>query len=269
LKQGQEYARKILAGLNASPSHFHAVNYCKAQLKEAGFTEIKETEKWKLEAGQSYYFTRNGSTLCAFINGTQCGGEAKALDRFKIIGCHTDSPVLKIAPYSKLQVHGYNQINVMTYGGGLWRTWFDRDLTVAGKVIVKVGEKLESRYWHAERPIMKLPNLAIHLCREEAKMNFETDLKPVIATSVVDSLFCGGAEEISKDTFKIGEKHFATLTDLMAKDIGVKREDIVDFELNVCDSTPAQLVGIHEEFVSSPRLDNLCSSLCALDSLIA
>lgn len=83
----------------------------------------------------------------------------------------------------------------MTYGGGLWRTWLDRDLTLAGKVIISVdGGKLESRYWHAKRPILKLPNLAIHLCREEKPLNNESDLKPIIAMSVVDSLFAGGVE---------------------------------------------------------------------------
>ena len=161
------------------------------------------------------------------------------MSSFKIVGCHTDSPVLKIAPYSKLNTVGYNQLNVMTYGGGLWRTWFDRDLTVAGKVIVQEGNKLVSKYWHAERPILKLPNLAIHLCREEAKVNNETDLKPIITTQVVDALFCGGVEEMESDKFRVGEKHLATLTDMMAKDLGIKREQIVDFELNICDSMPA------------------------------
>lgn len=86
--------------------------------------------------------------------------------------------------------------------------------------------------------------------------------------SVVENLFKGGIESIADDKFRIDEKHFASLTDLMANDLGIKREDIVDFELNLCDSQPAGLVGIHEEFVSSPRLDNLGSSLCALDALI-
>ena len=135
LTESREYAKKILVGLNASPSHFHAVNYCKSILEREGFNLIKETEQWALEAGKGYYFTRNGSTICAFLAGGKCGTEP--VHHFKIVGCHTDSPVLKIAPKSKIEKHGFNQVNVMTYGGGLWRTWFDRDLSLAGKVICK------------------------------------------------------------------------------------------------------------------------------------
>jgi len=157
------------------------------------------------------------------------------------VGCHTDSPVLKIAPFSKLQACGYNQLNVMLYGGGLWRTWYDRDLMIAGKVIIKPkdSDKLESRYWASKRPLVKLPNLAIHLSREETAIQKEVEMKPLIAMSVVENLFKGGIEPIADDKFRIDEKHFATLTDLMANDIGVSRDQIVDFELNLCDSHPA------------------------------
>lgn len=126
------------------------------------------------------------------------------------------------------------------YGGGLWRTWFDRDLNVAGKVIImNESGKLESRLWNANRPLVKLPNLCIHLAREETPMQKEVELKPIIAMSVVENLFKGGIEPIADDKFKIDEKHFSSLTDLMAKDLKIKREQIVDFELNLCDSQPA------------------------------
>jgi aspartyl aminopeptidase len=164
LHESREYAKQILLGLNASPSHFHAVNYCKDLLRLNGFTELKETAKWDLEAGKGYYFTRNGSTICAFLSGTQV--IEKPVSSFKIIGCHTDSPVLKVAPCSKKETLGFHQLNVMTYGGGLWRTWFDRDLTLAGKVIVQDGETLRSKYWASGKPLMKVPSLAIHLDRE-------------------------------------------------------------------------------------------------------
>jgi len=98
LKESQDYARTLLTGLNASPSHFHAVNYCKEKLKSNGFTELKEIEKWTVEAGKGYYFTRNGSTVVAFLAGAKVGSQP--ISSFKIIGCHTDSPVLKIAPKS-------------------------------------------------------------------------------------------------------------------------------------------------------------------------
>ena len=141
LKQAQDYTRNIIVGLNASPSHFHAVDYCKTMLQNAGFQEIKEVDKWNLAPSAGYYFTRNGSTLCAFLTGQKCGQKEDPLKSFKVVGCHTDSPCLKIAPVSKNNGFGLNLLNVMTYGGGLWRTWFDRDLTLAGKVIIKNGEK--------------------------------------------------------------------------------------------------------------------------------
>ena len=157
----------------------------------------------------------------------------------------------------------------MTYGGGLWRTWFDRDLSLAGKVIVKEGNKLVSKYWNAGRPLMKVPSLAIHLDRqEEFKPNKETHLKPVLATNIVNTLFGADVSQISEDTFALEERHLGQLTQLMANDLQIQRDAIIDFELNCYDSQPSSLFGLHEEFVSSPRLDNLASSLCSLDALV-
>ena len=111
LEESRAYARKIVDGLNASIDHFHAVNYCKSQLKDAGFVELKEIDAWpKIEGGKGYYFTRNGSTICAFLAGSQVGKEV--VSSFKIIGCHTDSPCLKLAPISKVDKYGYRQLNV-------------------------------------------------------------------------------------------------------------------------------------------------------------
>ena len=267
LTESREYAREILIGLNASPSHFHAVNYCKNTLKNSGFTEIKEVDQWSLESGKGYYFTRNGSTICAFLTGGKCS--TQPVSSFKIVGCHTDSPVLKIAPRSKIDKFGYNQINVMTYGGGLWRTWFDRDLSLAGKVIVKNGDKLESKYWNAGRPLMKVPSLAIHLDRsDEFKPNKETHLKPILATGVINDLFGEGVSAIADDVFQLEDRHMSQLTQLMANDLEIQRDNIIDFELSCYDAQPSGLFGLHDEFVSSPRLDNMASSLCSLDALI-
>ena len=112
---------------------------------------------------------------------------------FKIIGCHTDSPVLKLAPVSKTGDRaGFQQLTVQLYGGGLWHTWFDRDLTLAGKIIVDDGAgKLSTKYWQCKEPILKVPNLAIHLTDRSGTFepNKESHTKPVLATSVVDLLF--------------------------------------------------------------------------------
>ena len=159
----------------------------------------------------------------------------------------------------------------MTYGGGLWRTWFDRDLTLAGKVVLQSadGTKLESRLWNCDHALLKVPNLAIHLDRsEEFKPNNEAHLKPLLAMTIVDQIFGDNVTKIEDDKFQLDEKHFSTLTALIANDLKVDRKRIVDFELNVCDVQPPALWGLHKEFISSPRLDNLGSSLVALDSLI-
>jgi len=116
---------------------------------------------------------------------------------------------------------------------------------------------------------MKVPSLAIHLDRsEEFKPNKETHVKPVISMELVNSLFGEGVSKIEDDKFNLDHRHLSTLTDLIAKDLGCKREQIVDFELNAADSQPSGLCGIHDEFVSSPRLDNLASSICSMHALI-
>jgi aspartyl aminopeptidase len=125
--------------------------------------------------------------LVAFIIGAKAAQEGVSL--FKIVGCHTDSPVLKLAPVTKMADRsGFNQVAVQLYGGGLWHTWFDRDLTLAGKVIVNDNGKLISKYWRCNEPILKVPNLAIHLTDRSGTFepNKESHTKPILASSVVD-----------------------------------------------------------------------------------
>jgi aspartyl aminopeptidase len=203
----------------------------------------------------------------AFLTGNKL--KDSQVSSFKVIGCHTDSPCLKIAPRSIKKAAGYNQINVMTYGGGLWRTWFDRDLGVAGKVIIQQGDTLVSKLWNSNRPLMKVCSLAIHLdTSEEFKPNKEIHTKPILCTEVVNQLFGGDIEKIDDDKYQLDDKHMTNLTSMIASDLGVERDSIIDFELNCYDSLPSGFVGMHDEFVSSPRLDNLGSSLASLDSLI-
>jgi aspartyl aminopeptidase len=151
----------------------------------------------------------------------------------------------------------------------LWRTWFDRDLVVAGKVIVKEGEKLVSKYWRSTRPLVHLPSLCIHLDRkDEFNPNKETNIKPIWSMAIVDQLFGEGVTPIADDVYNLDEKHASTLTNLIAKDLGIERGAIVNFELSLADAMPSALTGMHEEFVSSPRLDNLASSMASLDALV-
>jgi aspartyl aminopeptidase len=160
----------------------------------------------------------------------------------------------------------------MKYGGALWRTWFDRDLTLAGKIIVKEKGKLVSKLWNAKKPIICMPSLCIHLEsateREAFKPNIETHCKPIIASSIVDALFGPGVKALKDDSFNIDKNHWNIFTDRIAKDLGISRESIVNFEINLADTQMANFTGFHEEFISSPRLDNLASSIAALDAIV-
>uniref|UniRef100_I1R544 Aspartyl aminopeptidase n=1 Tax=Oryza glaberrima TaxID=4538 RepID=I1R544_ORYGL len=186
--------------LNASPTAFHAVDEAKRRLKAAGFSQLSEREEWAgLQPGRKYFFTRNHSTIVAFA----IGAKYAAGNGFHIIGAHTDSPCLKLKPVSKVTKGGYLEVGVQTYGGGLWYTWFDRDLTVAGRVIVREKKDGAVSYAHklvrVQEPVMRIPTLAIHLDRnissEGLKINNQNHLVPVLATSVKALIESTSSEE--------------------------------------------------------------------------
>jgi len=153
-------ADDLLKFIDSSPTPYHVVQTSAELLKDAGFQYLDEKKSWKLTAGGKYFYHRNGSTLVAFTIGQnyQPGNE------FKIIGAHTDSPVLKVKPVSKRTAFGYLQVNVECYGGGLWHTWFDRDLTLAGCVVVKQQDgRFARRLVNLKRALLRVPELRIHL----------------------------------------------------------------------------------------------------------
>jgi aspartyl aminopeptidase len=145
-------AADLLSFIDASWTQYHAVAVAASRLDAAGFARIHETDAWALRAGGRYYFTRGGSTLVAFA----VGGGYKAGNGFHVVGAHTDSPCLKLKPVSAGARAGYAMVNVEPYGGGLWSTWFDRDLTVAGRVLVKGGDgKITARLVAVDRPLLR------------------------------------------------------------------------------------------------------------------
>lgn len=281
-KEAQVYAQTIVDGLNTSVSPFHSVETVRKLLEENKFQEVKETDAWSLEGGMKYYFTRNNSTICAFTVGKGCKSGTPP-EHFKLVGCHTDSPTIRVAPVSNIETQGYKEVGIQWYGGGLWHTWLDRDLTFAGRVIVYNDEtgKLEDKYWHHADPIIRIPNMCPHLQdmdeRAALKINKETHLKPIIATSIIDALMDPDSEEEKKEDTKeeekesrysIEKKHLKSFLSLMAEGVGTKPENIVDFELSMVDTNKSCLMGLHKEFVSSGRLDNMLSSLTATHALI-
>ncbi|KAF8399911.1 hypothetical protein HHK36_015781 [Tetracentron sinense] len=270
--------------LNASPTAFHAVDEVKRRLENAGFEQLSEREDWKLQVGKKYFFTRNYSTIVAFAIGEQY----VAGNGFHIVGAHTDSPCLKLKPVSKVAKGGFLEVGVQTYGSGLWHTWFDRDLTVAGRLIVKEGKDDSVSYSHRlvriEEPIMRIPTLAIHLERgvnDGFKVNTQSHLVPVLGTSVKAELNkvvaeTGPAEGGGKsDGKKFNEKrstentkHHSLLLQLLATQAGCEPDDICDFELQACDTQPSIVAGAMKEFIFSGRLDNLCMTFCSLKALL-
>lgn len=277
-----EVAVDLVEFLNASPTAFHAVDEAKRRLKSAGFEQIFERKDWKLEPGNKYFFTRNYSTIVAFA----VGKKYVAGNGVYIVGAHTDSPCLKLKPTTKVSKGGYLEVGVQTYGGGLWHTWFDRDLSIAGRLIIRQQKDGSETYLHKlvriEEPIMRIPTLAIHLDREvndAFKINKQAHLGPVLATSVKDELNKqvtenGPVATDSADDKKLGkkkntsQKHHSLLLQLIAAQAGCEPDDVCDFELQACDTQKSIIAGALKEFIFSGRLDNLCMSFCSLKALI-
>jgi aspartyl aminopeptidase len=208
------------------------------------------------------------------------------------MAAHTDSPVLKVKPISKLEKQGYLQVGVETYGGGLWYTWFDRDLSLAGRVVVEKSDKtFSSELVCISRPVVRIPSLAIHLDREVNtagfKPNLETNTVPVIATAVKDQLGAPKQEKGEEEATakrrrvdaednksdpsqaKANEDHQPVLLRLLAEELQVDVSAIKDFELCLYDTQPAQLIGAYEEFIASRALDNLMMSFISVQALVA
>ncbi|KAF2302635.1 hypothetical protein GH714_000506 [Hevea brasiliensis] len=219
-------------------------NEAKRRLINVGYVQVSEREDWKLEPGKRYFFTRNHSTIVAFA----IGKRYVAGNGFYVVGAHTDSPCIKLKPISKVTKGGFLEVGVQLYGSGLWHTWFDRDLAVAGRVIVREEKDGSISFSHRlvriEEPIMRVPTLAIHLDRnvnnDGFKVNTQNHLIPILATSVK----------------------------MIASQLGCKPDDICDFELQACDTQPSIIGGAVKEFIFSGRLDNLCMSFCSLKALI-
>lgn len=263
-------SRSIVGGLldylNESWTQFHATAEAKEQLIAAGFHLLSENDEWDLQPGGRYFFTRNMSSLVAFA----IGEKYSMGNGFHVIAAHTDSPCLKLKPKSASSKSGYLMLNVQTYGGGLWHTWFDRDLSLAGRVILRRDDGIFShRLVKVKRPLLRVPTLAIHLDRtvnkDGFKPNLETQLIPLLATRHEDV----SAEHKGKNAdLSSKDGHHPLLMQILSDEVGCKIDDIASIELNVCDTQPSCLGGGNNEFIFSGRLDNLASSYCALRALI-
>lgn len=254
-------------------------------MEKVGFKQIKERDSWAptLQPGGKYYLTRNGSSIVAFA----IGKKWKAGNPIGMVGAHTDSPCLRIKPVSKRQADGFIQVACETYGGGLWHTWFDRDLSIAGRAMVRTKEgTIEQRLVKVDRPILRVPTLAIHLDRQETfQFNKETQLFPIaglVAAELNRQGKTGDAKEedsVAKtDDAKENDqieplegplaRHHPYIVDIIAEEAGAAAEDVVDFEMVLYDTQKSVIGGLNNELIFSPRLDNLMMTYCSVEGLI-
>ena len=262
-------SQSLLELIDKSPTPFHAVEEFKHQLKNGGYVELMEQDSWDLSPGGKYFVIRNGSSLIAFCVGSIMPDESG----FKIIGAHTDSPNLRLKPNPSYVKNGYIQLGVEVYGGALLTTWTDRDLSLAGRVVLKEASKkarkssrvkqkslssegygCASRLVKFDRPLLRIPQLAIHLNRSVNEkglvLNPQNHLPPVFALS----------------DGKIKSKKM--LEELVAGELNCDPTDILGMELQLFDLQKGTLAGVNNEFVFASRLDNLASCHAAMSALL-
>lgn len=239
--------------LDASPVNFLAVKYVSDRLNAAGFVELDSVCPFpKLEEGKGYYITKNGSSLYAFRKGRNPLYKAG----FRLIAAHCDSPCFRIKPHPEIvKEGGIISLNTELYGGAILYTWFDRPLSLAGRVILKGSNPLRpiTRLLRIKRPLLIIPHLAIHFNRsvnEGNPLSKQKDMIPVLGYV---------KEEL---------EHNNILFRIVAKELNVAMEDILDFDLYLYDTTPACTVGLDNDFINSGRLDDLSMVHAGLTALL-
>lgn len=247
-----DYIKSLLKFLDDSPCDFLAVKSMKEILEHNGFSEKKLEQSMKIQAGDKFYFTKNDSAIFAVVV-----GKKKIQDTgFKVIAAHSDSPGFRIKPSAEVKCEGgIVKLNTEVYGGPILYTWFDRPLSLAGRVIVKGDDALHplTKLLHVKRPLLSIPHLAIHFNRavnEGNKLSKQKDMLPFIA----------------KLNGKLEEKNL--LINLIAQELKVKDKNILDFDLLLYNTEKACTYGLHDEFISAGRLDDLSMAHAAVTAIV-
>ena len=244
--------------MNASPVNFFAVETIKKCLCEAGYKEWKAEEACpEVKEGDKLFVTKNGSAIFAF----HMGKKTLAEGGMRIISAHSDSPCFRVKPNAEIKCEGgLVKLNTELYGGAIMSTWMDRPLSLAGRVVL-AGESMtepEVRLMRIERPILTIPNLAIHFNRQVndgVALSKQKDMLPVLTIQ----------QTVSDER---GAVSGSILKGLISEELGVKAEDILDFDLYLYDTTPAQCVGLHGELIQSGRLDDLSMAHAGMEALL-
>lgn len=244
--------------MNASPVNFFAVETIKKCLTEAGYKEWKAGEPCpEVKSGDKLFSTKNGSAIFAF----HMGKKSLAEGGMRIISAHSDSPCFRVKPNAEIKCEGgLVKLNTELYGGAIMSTWMDRPLSLAGRVVL-AGESMtepEVRLMRIERPILTIPNLAIHFNRQVndgVALSKQKDMLPVLTIQ----------QTVSDER---GTVSGSILKALISEELGVNAEDILDFDLYLYDTTPAQCVGLHGELIQSGRLDDLSMAHAGMEALL-
>lgn len=243
----------LMQFLDASPVNFAAVSQCISRLEDAGFTFLDAEDDWNLRPGGKYYVVKNDSALIAFVMPSAAGPACPC----HIIAAHSDSPGFRIKPHAAMLCEGnVVKLNTEVYGGPILYTWFDRPLSVAGRVMLRGNDALhpQARIIVIDRPLLTIPHLAIHFNRavnDGNPLSRQKDMLPVVGH--VNS-------QLEADSM---------LLDVIAGHMGVDKEEILDFDLSLYDTTPACTLGLHDEYLTSGRIDDLSMVHAAVTALIS
>lgn len=250
--------KRLLSFLDASPVNFLAVKNLTDELQQHGYRRIDTTEALgTVKAGDKFFVTKNDSSIYAF----QIGRKALAETGFHMICAHCDSPTFRIKPHAEIDCEGgIVKLNTEVYGGPIMSTWFDRPLTLAGRVIVRNKDVMTptTLLLHVKRPLLQISNLAIHFNRQVndgVKLSRQKDVLPILG--------------IINDELEKGNLLMNIILEELNKQQNVAREDILDFDLYLADATPACTFGAHNELISSGRLDDLSMCFAGLEALLA
>lgn len=246
----KQLANNLIDFIHNSPTMFHATSMVKNNLEHNGFIHLRQEDKWDLDQGGKYYVTTNDSALIAFIVNTKNPEK----DGFRMIGAHTDSPGFRIKPNSQIKTENYLSLNTEVYGGPILASWFDRPLSIAGRISYSGEHILEPRHTliDLEEAVGVIPNLAIHMNRDINKgvnLNSQKDTLPIIETI---------NEQINKDYIK----------EIICEHTGISMDKFIDADLYLYPTEKGSLIGMDKEFVLAPRLDNLAMVYSGIGALL-
>ena len=248
-----QFNHQLCEFIGAASSPFHAVSEMVRRLQAAGFVELDEESARELKAGGRYYITRNGSSMVAFV----CGSESPPLEGLRMVGAHTDSPCLMVKPNPEKLRNGCFQLGVQVYGGALLNPWFDRDLSLAGRVSFQsLDGQLRTALIDYRIPLATIPSLAIHLDRgvnDSRSINPQTDILPI--------LFQQSGEDPADFRALLKAR-------LLEEHPDCAVQQVLDFELAFYDTQAPAVIGLQQEFIASARLDNLLSCYVGLQALL-